>query len=66
MNREPLVTTATITALVSAVIGLLVVFGVPLSKEQEAAILGVVAVVAPLVVGLVARGKVTPTSDPRL
>ena len=58
MNREPLITAATITAAVTAVITLLVAFGVPLTPEQQTAILGVVAVAGPLVVGIVARSKV--------
>lgn len=65
MSREPLVTVSTITALVAAVIGLLVAFGIDLSKDQQTAILGVVAVAAPLVVAAFARGKVTPVADPR-
>lgn len=60
MNREPLVTVATITALVAAVLGLLVSFGIDLTKDQQNAILAVAAVVAPLVVAAFARGKVTP------
>jgi hypothetical protein len=60
MKNEPLVTVASLTAIVSAVIGLLVAFGVNLSDEQTAAILGIVAVLAPLAVAAFARGKVTP------
>lgn len=58
---EPVVTTASITAAVSALIALLVSFGVDLTEAQTTAILGVVAVVAPLVV-IVARRYVTPNS----
>lgn len=60
MNREPLVTVASITAGITAVLGLLVAFGVSLTGDQEKAILGVAAVVAPLVVAFIARSKVTP------
>lgn len=49
-TREPIVTTAGITAAVTAVIALLVALGVPISTEVQVAILGVVAVAAPLVV----------------
>lgn len=63
MNREPLVTTASVTALVAALIGLLVAFNVPLSDDQQKAILAVTAIVAPIVVGLVARGRVTPNGS---
>lgn len=60
MRTEPLITVSTVTALVAAVLGSLVAFGVDLSDDQQKAILGLTAVVAPLVVGLVARSKVTP------
>lgn len=50
IKREPVITTATITAAVTAVIALLVAFGLPVTNEQSAAILGVVAVLAPLAV----------------
>lgn len=50
MKREPILTTATITAAVSALIGVLVAFGVPLSDGQTEAILILVGVIAPLVV----------------
>lgn len=56
--REPLLTVATITAAATAVLALLVAFGIHLEPERVAAILGVVAVLAPLVVAAVARGKV--------
>lgn len=56
---EPVLTTAGITAAVAAVIALLVAFGVELSEVQTTAILGVVAVIAPLVV-ILARQWVTP------
>jgi len=61
MNKEPLLTVASVTAFTVAAIALLVSFGIPVSDAQSQAILGVVAVVAPLVVAGVARGKVTPT-----
>lgn len=54
MKREPIITTATVTAAVSAVIGVLVAFGVPLSDGQTEAILILVGVIAPLIV-IVAR-----------
>lgn len=60
MKNEPLVTVASITALVAAALALLVSFGLNLSGDQQTAILGFVAVAAPLVVAGVARSKVTP------
>ncbi|WP_369069996.1 hypothetical protein [Kineococcus terrestris] len=64
-TSEPLVTAAGISAAVAAVIALLVAFGIDLTEEQTAAILGVVAVLAPIAVAAAARGKVTPTANPR-
>ena len=60
VNREPLVTVASITALVGALIALLVSFGVKLTGDQQTAILAVTTVVAPLLVAAIARRKVTP------
>jgi len=65
MNREPLLTRATITAAVTAVLSLLVAFGLDLSGDERTAILGVVTVLAPIVVAAVTRHKVTPVDDPR-
>jgi hypothetical protein len=55
---EPLVTVGGITAAATAVIGLLVAFGLPVTDDQQAAILGVVAVLAPLAVALIGRSRV--------
>lgn len=57
-NREPSIIVGTITAVVTAAIALLVAFGVELSTEQQVAVLGVVAAVAPLVAALITRTKV--------
>lgn len=55
---EPLITVGTITAAAVAVLALLVSFGISLEDDRQSAILGVIAVVAPLAVALVGRGKV--------
>lgn len=52
-------------ALVSAIIALLVSFGVPVTDQQTAAIMSVVAVISPFAVPLLARGKWTALSDPK-
>lgn len=57
-STEPLFTVGTITAAVTAVIGLLVAFGLPVSDDQQTAILAVVAVAAPLAVAALARKRV--------
>lgn len=65
MTREPLLSAAGITAAVSAALGLLAVFGFNLSADQTTAILAVVAVLAPIAVGLWSRRKVTPVVAPQ-
>lgn len=60
MKTEPLFTVATLTAAATALLGLLVAFGVDLTEEKQAAIMACVAVIAPLVVATIARSKVTP------
>lgn len=60
MQNEPLVSVASIIAGLTAFLGLLVAFNVPILENQQTAILGVAAVVAPLVVAWIARSKVTP------
>lgn len=62
MKREPLITVAAILSLVGAVVGVLVAFGVDLTAEQEKAVLGLAAVLAPWVVALVGRRRVTPVA----
>lgn len=57
-STEPLWTVGGITAAVTAILALFVAFGLELSEEQKAAILGVVAVAAPLIVSMVGRGRV--------
>ena len=49
----PVITAATITAGVGALITLLVSFGVPITVDQESAILGLVAVLGPIIVAVV-------------
>jgi hypothetical protein len=55
MVNEPIITVATVTGAVTALLGLFVAFGLDISPDQQTAILGVVAVVAPIVVALIAR-----------
>jgi hypothetical protein len=56
--QEPLLTVGTITAATTAILALVVALGLPVSNDTQAAILGVVAVVAPLVLALLARRTV--------
>lgn len=62
---QPVLTAAGVQAAVGAVIALLVAFGLKLSGEQAAAVLGVFAVLSPIAFGLFTRDKVTPLADPR-
>jgi hypothetical protein len=65
MNREPLVTAGSLAGVLSAIFVLLVAFGLDIDDDKQAAILGGVAVLFPLVSPLFARSKVTPVADPR-
>lgn len=60
MNKEPVATIAGVQAAVAAVLVLLVSFGVPLTQDQQVAILGVAATVLPLVFAVWTRSKVSP------
>lgn len=60
MKREPVLTVGGIGAAAAAILALLVAFGVPLTDDQQTAILGVVAVAAPVIVAVIARRFVTP------
>ena len=62
MKYEPLISVSSIVAAATAIIALLVAFGVPLTEDQKVAILGLVGVIAPVIVALVTRGKVTPNA----
>jgi hypothetical protein len=55
---EPLWSVGTLTAAATAVVAAVVAFGVNLSTTQTGAIIGVVAVLAPLIVSWVGRNKV--------
>ncbi len=58
MNREPAAIVASVTGAATAIIALVVAFGLDLTADQQTAILGVVAVAAPLIAGVVIRSKV--------
>lgn len=58
MQTEPSTIIGTITGLAAAVVAALIAFGVDLSQDQQNALLGLVAVVAPIVAGVLIRSKV--------
>lgn len=63
MQTEPVLTATTIGAIVSAVLALLIAFGVDLASEQVEALLTLIAVIAPVVLSAVyARSQVSPTN----
>ena len=51
---------ALVTGAVSAILVLVAAFGLPLSEDQKAAVLGSIVPVLVLVQALVTRGQVTP------
>lgn len=60
---EPLWTVAGMTSAVAAILGLLTAFGLSITSEQQAAIMSVVAVLAPTVVAVLVRKKIVPAQD---
>lgn len=65
ISREPVITTASVTALIIAVCALLRAFGVPITGDEQDAITGFVGAAGVIVAGFIARGYVTPLSSPR-
>jgi hypothetical protein len=62
---EPLLTVGGIGAIATAIVALLVAFAAPIDNNQQAAILGCIAVAAPFIVALVGRAKVWSPSTVR-
>jgi Kef-type K+ transport system membrane component KefB len=67
IRTEPAAFGGVITGLIQAFIGILVSFNVPLTPEQQQAVLGMTTALVSLtiVVSLVIRQNVTPTHRPR-
>jgi hypothetical protein len=63
VKNEPAVTIGGLTAAAAALIAVALAFGVPLTDGQQAAILGAVAVVGPLVAAFLTRARVTPAGN---
>lgn len=57
---EPVVTVGMVSALVAAILALLVAFGIDIPEDVQTGILGLIAVAAPIVAGVIARKYVTP------
>lgn len=60
-NTEPAITIGGVSAGIAAIIALLVAFGIPITEDQQIAILGVVAAVGPIVTAIITRRFVVPT-----
>ena len=60
LQTEPVAIIAAITTLVEAIIATLPLFGVPLTVEQQAALMAVVIAVGGVVSAVLARPLVTP------
>ena len=60
-----MLTRASWVSLVTAVIAVAVAFGLPLTDEQQKALIGLAGVLAPVAAAVWARGQVTPVADPR-
>ncbi len=60
MNGQPVLSGAAVLAVVNAVLVCAVAFGVTLSPEQTAAVMGLANAVVAFVIGFVVRSKVTP------
>ena len=59
-DNEPAITAGGLCALAAALLAVLAAFGLPITPDQQKAILGLVAVIAPIVVALLIRPHVTP------
>jgi hypothetical protein len=62
LTEQPAVTLGLITTAVTSVIAALVAFGINLTPVQQVAILGIIAGVGPILVGLIVRPHVTPSA----
>jgi hypothetical protein len=67
LQSEPSVIIGGITAFVTAAIGLLVAFGLDIDQQQQTAILGMTAVLAPVLASVAIRFRVfSPATTERL
>ena len=67
LQTEPSVIIGSVTAFVTAAIGLLVAFGLDIDQQQQTAILGMTAVLAPVLASIAIRFRVfSPSTVERL
>lgn len=62
LQTEPAVSVGSIGAIVTALLVLLISFGVPITPDQRAAISALAALVIPIVAAIVIRSQVTPVA----
>ncbi|GAB3750007.1 hypothetical protein [Microlunatus parietis] len=65
MNKEPAVILGVIGAAVAAVLGVLVAFNLPLTQDQQDAIMAAIGPVGLLIIALITRQWVTPEARAR-
>jgi hypothetical protein len=65
LATEPVRLITAVTTLVSAIIALLPLFGVPLTAQQAAGIMAVWLAFAGVLSSFLIRGQVTPVANPR-
>lgn len=62
MNTEPAILIGSIGGLVAAALALAVAFGAPITPDQAKLVVAFIALLAPVVAGLLIRPQVTPNS----
>lgn len=62
MNREPVLIIGAVTAVIEALLGAAVLFGLDWTEEQTGAVMGLVLAVGTAVATFLARSQVTPVS----
>ncbi len=65
VKPEPALSVGGVVSALAALLTLLVAFGVSLTPDQTAAVLGFAAVAGPIIAGAVIRGKVRPVATSR-
>lgn len=67
IKNEPAAFGGVMTGLIQAVIGVLVAFNVPLTQEQQQAVLGMTTAIVSLtvLVSIIVRQNVTPVANPK-
>lgn len=66
MDEKPVITVSSIVALVTALLTLLVAFGLPITPDQREALIGLVAVAAPFIIAAFVHPRVTPLANPKV